>query len=355
MSVKRRGKYFHYSFMVGGTRYRGTCGKQIKTQSQAEKHEAVLIAEVLRSGALPTIERAPFLADFAPRYLKYVEASSLRPDTKRYYRNGWRLLKDTPVAQLRMDRITPSDADTLTFPGGGSNANTALRTLRNMFSKAVEWKVIRERLRIKEREENERDQVIPDELRETLIAESTGNLHDALLLFFDSGIRPGEVLRLKPEHFLWERDLIRIPGGKTKKAKRYVPMSTRVKVVMLARKVRYEGKSAYMFPRRLKKGGGDQPIGKHTLAQAFRKLRIRLNLDKGMVQYLARHTFATDLLQATGNIKLTGVVLGHSSTKPTERYLHPSMNGLATLINQRNARFMSPEELMAAPASAATQ
>ena len=55
--------------------------------------------------------------------------------------------------------------------------------------------------------------------------------------------------------------------------------------------------------------------------------------------YSGRHTFATDLLDATGNIKLVSETLGHASVATTERYVHPSKRGLADIINinQRNA------------------
>jgi hypothetical protein len=40
---------------------------------------------------------------------------------------------------MRVNAITKDDADRLTFPGGPSNHNNALRTLRRMLGKAEEW------------------------------------------------------------------------------------------------------------------------------------------------------------------------------------------------------------------------
>jgi site-specific recombinase XerC len=42
----------------------------------------------------------------------------------------------------------------------------------------------------------------------------------------------------------------------------------------------------------------------------------------------ARHSFATDMLDQTGNIVLVGRLLGHRSVTSTQRYLHPEMKGL---------------------------
>jgi hypothetical protein len=66
----------------------------------------------------------------------------LEEKTKKFYRNGWRLPKATPVAGLRVDQITGDFAEQLKFPGSAANANCALRTLRRMLHKAEEWKVI---------------------------------------------------------------------------------------------------------------------------------------------------------------------------------------------------------------------
>jgi hypothetical protein len=47
------------------------------------------------------------------------------------------------VADLRLDCITTSVADTLELPGTGSNQNCALRTLRRMLSLAHEYGILR--------------------------------------------------------------------------------------------------------------------------------------------------------------------------------------------------------------------
>ena len=43
---------------------------------------------------------------------------------------------------MRMDQITKDEVEKLEFPGSASNGNNALRTLRRMYSKAKEHKMI---------------------------------------------------------------------------------------------------------------------------------------------------------------------------------------------------------------------
>lgn len=51
-------------------------------------------------------------------------------------------------------------------------------------------------------------------------------------------------------------------------------------------------------------------------------LAAELGLEAGTVFHSARHTFATEMLRKTNNLKLTSVALGHSSVTMTEVYAH---------------------------------
>jgi integrase/recombinase XerC len=52
----------------------------------------------------------------------------------------------------------------------------------------------------------------------------------------------------------------------------------------------------------------------HTgIEKLFRQVRETAKLPKEPVLYSARHSFATDLLDRTGDIKTVGDVLGHES------------------------------------------
>jgi integrase len=78
-----------------------------------------------------------------------VNTARLEEMTRKSYRNGWRLLKATPVLKVRMNQITGDYAEQLKFPGSAANTNCALRTLRRMLHKAEEWKMISHAPKIK--------------------------------------------------------------------------------------------------------------------------------------------------------------------------------------------------------------
>lgn len=73
-----------------------------------------------------------------------------------------------------------------------------------------------------------------------------------------------------------------------------------------------------------------------AVEKPFRIARRKAKLPEEMVLYSSRHTFATDLLDRTGNLKLVADVLGHGSTVITAKYLHPAFKQVAGIVDQRN-------------------
>jgi hypothetical protein len=86
----------------------------------------------------------PVVAQYSKEFLDWVDTGRLEEDTRRYYRNGWRLLKAKKLAGKRMDKIAKKEIEKLRFPGSPSNGNNALRTLRRMLNMAKEDKLVHE-------------------------------------------------------------------------------------------------------------------------------------------------------------------------------------------------------------------
>jgi integrase len=206
----------------------------------------------------------------------------------------------------------------------------ALRTLRRALSLAVEKKLITTAPRIKLREEHNRTAIWDSTAEALFLSKAKGILRDVFVIIQDTGMRPDEVLRMRQKDILWPKALIHVPKGKTKRATRHVPLSDRVRDI-LTRRVRASW-NEYLFPARRKSGHKS-----HTaIEKPFRQLRRKLKLDKDLVLYSGRHTFATDMLDLTGNLKLVGDLLGHASPTTTARYLHPSLKEIARIVNDRN-------------------
>jgi hypothetical protein len=334
MEIYKQGcsKYWIADFRVNGRRIRQST-KQSKRSAALEA--AMLILREAQSGpvAPPVVVKAiPTIEQFANgTFLPFLTNCTLRRSTINCYRNGCRLLKNTGYAHTRLDQVCFSDVDMLTVPGGPSNTNNMRRTLRRMLSLALDKKVLAGCPRLRLVRENRRTAVYSPPMEKKILEMAEQPLLDIFLLVFDGGVRPDESVHLRWPDMLWDKNLIHIRWGKTPLSARYVPMSERVKQMLVGRLK--ASKSEWVFPSSRKKGF---PIGYTPISKRFKKLREAAGIPADLVLYSARHTFATDLLDSTGNIKLVAETLGHASIETTGRYCHPSKKGLAEHVNQRN-------------------
>src|SRR2546425_9199490 len=103
MSLYKLGNVWHYSFYWGGRRYRGSTKQMQRTK--AERIQAEAMAKVREQPNVRLTGRTPLLRELAARFLAWVEAADLEPNTKAYYRNGWRLLSRTRLTTVRISDI----------------------------------------------------------------------------------------------------------------------------------------------------------------------------------------------------------------------------------------------------------
>jgi integrase len=147
----------------------------------------------------------------------------------------------------------------------------------------------------------------------------------------DTGMRPGEVFRIRIENIDWMRRLIFNPDGKTRSARRFVPISERIANPVLVRcGDRTEG---WLFPSSRAACGHLT-----TVARQFREARQKAGLPDSLVLYCARHTFGTAAYEATGNLAMVMKVMGHADVRTSMRYQHPVLDSIREAIDQRNLR-----------------
>lgn len=324
MALYKRGGVWHYDFAIDGRRYRGTTKE--KVSSRARMIEAKLMNDA-RQRKLTVQRRTLTLAEFSKRFLNWVEQSRLEAMSKRYYQQGWNMLSKTAVAAVRLTHITTDEPEALRFDHSPANANRALRTLRRMLGKAAEWGVIPAAPRIKLVKEEGRSAIIDSESETKLLEAAKQPLRDVLTIILDSGMRPAEVFQMRWEDISWDRHMIFIPRGKTARSRRYIPMSDRVISALTPRRNgRIEG---WVFPSDSKTGHLT------TVAKAFETARESAKLPKEVVLYSARHTFATKVMGASGDLSLVMRALGHTNAQTAMIYQHPSLETVRSIVNER--------------------
>lgn len=328
MALFKRGGTYHYHFWVNSTRYRGSTKKT--NEAAARRVEAMLMVEAEEKGDLLLRRRSPFLRDFKTRFFEWVDANvNLKQTTKDYYENGWRLLEGTKVTDMRLSAISRDEAGRLLFPGGPSNHNNALRTLRRILGKAEEWNVIRAAPKIRLVQEHARQRIIDGHVEAQLLPFCRQPLRDVLMIMRDSGMRnQKEVFRMRWEHLDWASSRYFVYESKSPKGRRFVPISPRVLQALLARCSNQ--KEGWVFPSKRAKCGHLT-----TVNRQFEKARKSAGLPADLVLYCARHGFGTEMYRATKNLFAVMNVMGHTAVSTTMKYQHQDIDEVALVASRR--------------------
>ena len=129
-------------------------------------------------------------------------------------------------------------------------------------------------------------------------------------------MRPEEVCRIRREFVNLEDGYVLIPFGKTKAARRKIPLSERGYGISARRLT--ESKGEFLFPGR---GVQDSPIVKVNSAHNGAVARSGIAPFR---LYDCRHTFATRAAMAGVDLATLAALLGHSRLTMVTRYAQPT-------------------------------
>ena len=246
MALKRRknSPYWFYSFTFAGKRYRGSTGERSKAAAAAV--EAAALIALNQGQELARSTKKPTVREFSARYTTWLENNlALADATRKYYRYGIRLLLLPKLADVPMDRLTAEMIECTKFVSpvydrkagkvtselvscSKSYSNQALRTLKVLFGKAVEWTVLSSKPHVRSFKTEGRDQLIDHDteikLQTELEMPTEHGRHSRLrkqswifmVIPQDAGMRPDEVFRMRFEQLDFARERIWVPRGKTK-------------------------------------------------------------------------------------------------------------------------------------------
>lgn len=339
---KKKSKFFWYDFTVRGQRYRGTTEEV--NQARASKIAGMKLAAALE-GTDPLDRKSPTLQEFSSEFLTWVGEARLSDASKKYYRDGWRLLSEKrELRVMRMDRITNDVAERQSFPGSASNINCAIRTLSRMLHKAEDKKLIRQAPHLRRVTEFERELLLDERSEKRLLDAAAGCgwsavsyqlFEDIVKLTRDTGMRNRrETYRMRIENLDWENRIIFVPDSKTKDGRRRVPMTDRVYFILRRRCMDEEGvlrKEGWVFPSRRKTAKRPHL---DSIAKHFAEARENAELPKNLVLYCGRHDYGTRMMAKTGNLKAVMVVMGQKDVKTAQKYQHREFEIIRAAINE---------------------
>ena len=157
---------------------------------------------------------------------------------------------------------------------------------------------------------------------------SVGNLkhHCILLAVYSAGLRLGEVVRLRLCDVHEDRMQLFIKAGKGKKD-RFTILSPILLERLKAYRKRYQPRY-WLFEGQ--SGGAYSP---RSVQSIFRKAVQQSGVNPFGTLHWLRHSFATHLLEHGTDLRYIQHLLGHNSSKTTERYTHITQHKAAQLVS----------------------
>ncbi|SEE60463.1 Site-specific recombinase XerD [Rhizobiales bacterium GAS188] len=324
MSVYRPKKspHFHYDFRFRGHRFTGTTGS-------ANRRDAKAVETVKRADAAKeldqkaAIQSGPMTINIATdRY--WLEVGQFHKRSDNTLRSlGW-LTKTIGKSKLLTEITNPVVAEIVAKRrGGGVKPATVNRYVTEMLRKVIYrardvWEVAVAKITwklhlLKEPKERVRELSADEERR--LFAALKTDYHPIVLFALKSGCRLAECVGLTWSQVDWGNRLIRIHGkGDVVDT---IPMSTAVRDLLWPLQNYHETK-VFTY---VDLAGDVCPITMAGLDTAFGRAIDRAGIVDFRYHDL-RHTMATRLLRAKGNLRIVQKVLRHTTIATTTKYAH---------------------------------
>ena len=207
-----------------------------------------------------------------------------------------------------------------------STLNQAINALKFYYGTMLQKKFIYE---VKRPKKDKKLPVVLSKEEVAKILSSVDNIkHKAILmLVYSSGLRVGEVIKLKPEDIDSKRKLVFVKGAKGRKD-RYTLLSD-VALKSLREYWKEYKPTKWLFPGPDK----ERHITVRTGQRIFETACERAGVKKEVTIHSLRHSFATHLLENGIDLRYIQELLGHKSSKTTEIYTHVSSKDFRIIQN----------------------
>ncbi|WP_300396323.1 site-specific integrase [Henriciella sp.] len=338
MSVYRKGRFFHYDFVLKGRRYYGSTGQDTKRSAEAVERQRRLEAAtgIGKDAGEMTLDMA------ASRY--WDEVGQDKRDAKTVERRLAMMLACVGPHKLLREIDAPDIVEAIAKRRGLNHkgrrpSNTTVNrdlidtTLRPLLNRArkvwkakgmpeIDWRSLRlSEPKPQHREYSQRQMAA---WKSALDPVARFALH--LLLTY--GLRRSE-LKIRPADVDGEAKRLTIPGKYRKHDEALLlPLRDEDARIMAAMASRATAlKLEYIWHE------GDQAISFGSLDYRLRKAAKDAGLDMPRVIHGARHHAGTTMLRKTGNLKLAQRLLGHASIQSTVRYANASEDDLRAALD----------------------
>lgn len=315
MSVYKRGRSYWYDMWIDGRRRRGPTG--CSTKALALEVESRKRLELLQGKTHKVALFSDFLLE---EFIPWSKAQATPSTHKRYLVSSKTLSKH--FGDMRVDRITSADVERFKVkrleqcsPAGVNRDLATLRFISNFAIRTgyLDTNPVKYVRFLKEGPGMMR--IVSFDEERAYLAAGHPLQRDIAILMLDTGMRPMEVYSIRKGNVHLGTKHIFIPEGKTRFARRSIPLTERAMEVLVRRSKNAKG--AYLFPYRY---DPNRPMAEANRGHeaTIKNLGFRFRL------YDLRHTFGSRSAMAGVDLATLKELMGHSTITITMRYIHPT-------------------------------
>ena len=220
--------------------------------------------------------------------------------------------------------------------------NRRLTVIKHKFKKAVEWDLLKSNPATSVKRfavTSVRTRFLTEHEIHVLLEKCENQVTSPWLLplvtlALNTGMRQGELLKLKWDNLDLKRGAITIIQSKTLRRKT-VAINERARQALNWLQANRYGELLFMWP-------WGAPIGKVTVYDAFKKACSAAKIDDFRFHDL-RHTFASHLVMAGVDLVTVKELLGHKTINMTNRYTHLAQEHKAQAVAKLEDRYKAGE------------
>lgn len=326
MSLYKRGSTWWSRIEHNGTVHQQSL--RTKNKNTAIELEAALKTSLV-TGQHQIAKNCPTLKEFETRLFDHLRIH-VKPRSLQFYKEQYTVLKASLLKDMRLSLIDSATCDAFkqwrhSQGVAVATVNHAVRTLRRALHQAEAWRLLERAPKLtlmpgeNSREAVLAEQTVKDMIAYAEVAYAQSKFRFLVPVLVDTGLRISEACNLqRGDVFLGEKPYLRVTEGKSKAAKREVPLTSRAAAAIEAAYALSRGACPYVFTAH----GGRRPLTRHYATQQFRLLADALNLGPEYVLHSCRHTFCTRLGESGADAFTIQRLAGHSSITISQRYVH---------------------------------
>ncbi|NNG13310.1 MAG: tyrosine recombinase XerC [Halobacteria archaeon] len=282
------------------------------------------------------------------RFLHHLQTERrLSANTLRHYRRDLEEIlsfcQDAGIPQwkdLDTPRVRQYAAQTHRRGLGGRSIQRRLSTLRSFYNYLLRERVVTRNpaydVRAPKSERRLPDTLNVDDITRLLSARARDALElrdlAILELMYSSGLRLGELVALDWVDVDLKERMVRVTGKGAKT--RVVPIGTRAIAALQA----WRGQQADAGETAVFTGRHGRRLGARAVQQRVRRWARHHGLPGDVHPHTLRHSFASHLLESSGDLRAVQELLGHADISTTQIYTHLDFQHLARVYDQAHPR-----------------